>query len=168
MVDANVDFLNERDRRADGFYIHRFDAEGAVVGAGADLFDQAFMLMALAYAERELNGAELFVAAERCFPSAFLSGSHRRSAVERCRSAAVRPASFAAGWLRYRTWRARLRSWHLPIRFNPEPCCDGRADHVAGDPPRLFDQGGTLHRPPQFTYWPVLGVPLHSSHSMLA
>jgi mannose-6-phosphate isomerase len=64
MVHANVDFLVERGRRADGFYIHRFDHEGEVFDARADLYDQAFMLLALAYAGRALGRPELFAAAE--------------------------------------------------------------------------------------------------------
>ena len=64
MVDANIDFLVERGRRADGFYIHRFDHKGGVFDARADLYDQAFMLLALAYAGRALQRPDLFRAAE--------------------------------------------------------------------------------------------------------
>lgn len=64
MVEANVDFLIERGRRADGFYIHKFDHKGGVIDARADLYDQAFMLLALAYAGRALERPELFLAAE--------------------------------------------------------------------------------------------------------
>ena len=64
MVRANVDFLLERGRRGDGFYVHRFDHKGEVFDARADLYDQAFMLLALAYAGRALRRPELFAAAE--------------------------------------------------------------------------------------------------------
>ncbi len=64
MVNANIDFLIERGRRADGFYIHRFDHKGGVFDARADLYDQAFMLLALAYAGRALQRPDLFSAAE--------------------------------------------------------------------------------------------------------
>jgi mannose/cellobiose epimerase-like protein (N-acyl-D-glucosamine 2-epimerase family) len=64
MVDANVDFLVARGRRADGFYIHRFDHKGGVFDARADLYDQAFMLLALAHAGRSLERADLFAVAD--------------------------------------------------------------------------------------------------------
>jgi mannose/cellobiose epimerase-like protein (N-acyl-D-glucosamine 2-epimerase family) len=64
MVHANIDFLIERGRRADGFYIHRFDHKGEVFDARADLYDQAFMLLALAHAACALERPELFGAAE--------------------------------------------------------------------------------------------------------
>ncbi len=64
MVHANIDFLVEHGRRADGFYIHRFDHNGAVFDARADLYDQAFMLLALAYAGRALERPDLFAVAE--------------------------------------------------------------------------------------------------------
>jgi mannose/cellobiose epimerase-like protein (N-acyl-D-glucosamine 2-epimerase family) len=64
MVAADIDFLVENGRRADGFYIHRFDPRGAVLDARADLYDQAFMLLALAYAGRGLARPELFAAAD--------------------------------------------------------------------------------------------------------
>jgi mannose/cellobiose epimerase-like protein (N-acyl-D-glucosamine 2-epimerase family) len=64
MVRANIDFLLERGRRADGFYVHRFDHKGEVLDGRADLYDQAFMLLALAYAGRALSRPDLFVAAE--------------------------------------------------------------------------------------------------------
>ncbi|RBP17740.1 mannose-6-phosphate isomerase type 3 [Roseiarcus fermentans] len=63
MVETNVDFLVERGRRADGLYIHRFDHRGAVFDARADLYDQAFMLLALAHAGRALGRPDLFEAA---------------------------------------------------------------------------------------------------------
>jgi len=64
MVEANVDFLVARGRRADGLYIHRFDSDGGVLDDRADLYDQAFMLLALAYAARTLGRPELFAVAE--------------------------------------------------------------------------------------------------------
>lgn len=64
MVHANIDFLLERGRRADGFYVHRFDHGGEVFDSRADLYDQAFMLLAFAHAARALGRPELFAAAE--------------------------------------------------------------------------------------------------------
>ncbi len=64
MVEANIDFLVARGRRADGLFIHRFDSLGGVYDARADLYDQAFMLLALAYVGRALGRADLFAQAE--------------------------------------------------------------------------------------------------------
>ena len=64
MVEANVDFLVARGRRADGFYIHRFGPDGEAFDARADLYDQAFMLLALAHAGRALERPDLFAVAE--------------------------------------------------------------------------------------------------------
>ena len=64
MVHANVDFLVERGRRGDGFYIHSFDHRGEAYDRRADLYDQAFMLLALAHAGRALERPDLFDAAE--------------------------------------------------------------------------------------------------------
>jgi mannose-6-phosphate isomerase len=64
MVEANIDFLLARGRRPDGLYIHRFDSDGRVFDARADLYDQAFMMLALAYAGRALDRPDLFGAAQ--------------------------------------------------------------------------------------------------------
>ena len=64
MVGANVDFLLARGRRADGFYIHKFEPDGAVHDPRADLYDQAFMLLAFAHAGRALRRPDLFACAE--------------------------------------------------------------------------------------------------------
>jgi mannose-6-phosphate isomerase len=64
MVKASIDFLVAHGRRADGLYIHRFDAHGGVLDGRADLYDQAFMLLALAHAGRALGRADLFAVAE--------------------------------------------------------------------------------------------------------
>ncbi len=52
MVGVSIDFLVANGRRADGLYIHRSDPHGRVLDARADLYDQAFMLLALAHAAR--------------------------------------------------------------------------------------------------------------------
>ena len=62
MVHANVDFLIERGSPPHGFYIRRFDHKGEVLDARADLYDQAFMLLALAHAGRALARPDLFAA----------------------------------------------------------------------------------------------------------
>ncbi|HUO53397.1 MAG TPA: AGE family epimerase/isomerase, partial [Rhodoblastus sp.] len=64
MAECSADFLLRAGRRADGFFIHRFDSEGAVFDARADLYDQAFMLLALAHIGRAAQRPDFFVAAE--------------------------------------------------------------------------------------------------------
>lgn len=64
MVEASVDFLLDTGRRPDGFYIHTFDSEGVALDTRADLYDQAFMLLALAHAGHAMGREDLFVAAE--------------------------------------------------------------------------------------------------------
>lgn len=64
MVEANIDFLIARGRRADGLYIHRFDLDGRVFDDRADLYDQAFVLLALAYAAQALARPQLFAVAD--------------------------------------------------------------------------------------------------------
>ncbi len=64
MVGRSIDFLVANGRRPDGLYIHCFDPRGGVLDARADLYDQAFMLLALAYAGRALQRADLFGVAE--------------------------------------------------------------------------------------------------------
>lgn len=64
MAVASADFLLRRGRREDGFFIHRFDAEGAPFDARADLYDQAFMLLALAHVGRAAGRDDYFAAAD--------------------------------------------------------------------------------------------------------
>lgn len=63
-VGDTVNFLLARGRRADGLYIHRFSSDGGLFDERADLYDQAFMLLALATAGRALGRSDLFAAAE--------------------------------------------------------------------------------------------------------
>ncbi len=64
MAEASADFLLRRGRRADGFFIHCFDDHGAVFDARADLYDQAFMLLAFAQIGQVTGRAKFFDAAE--------------------------------------------------------------------------------------------------------
>ena len=57
-------FSRRAGRRTDGFYIHRFDHKGDVFDARADLYDQAFILLALAHAGHALERPKLFAVAE--------------------------------------------------------------------------------------------------------
>ncbi len=51
-------------RRADGFYVHRLDAQGRPLDSRADLYDQAFVLLALGTAGAALEREDFFDAAE--------------------------------------------------------------------------------------------------------
>jgi mannose-6-phosphate isomerase len=64
MVGESMNFLLRAGRRPDGAYIHTFDANGAPLDTRADLYDQAFMLLALAHAGRALGRNDFFAAAE--------------------------------------------------------------------------------------------------------
>jgi mannose/cellobiose epimerase-like protein (N-acyl-D-glucosamine 2-epimerase family) len=64
LVSETVDVLLAKARRRDGFYVHRMDHNGAPLDGRADLYDQAFMLLALGTAGEALGRQELFDAAE--------------------------------------------------------------------------------------------------------
>ena len=64
MVEGGVDLLLANGFRADGFCIHEFCPDGGVFDGRADLYDQAFMLLALAHAGRHSSRAEILGAAE--------------------------------------------------------------------------------------------------------
>ncbi len=51
-------------RRADGFYVHKLDGDARPLDARADLYDQAFVLLALATAGRALDAPHWFDVAE--------------------------------------------------------------------------------------------------------
>ena len=91
MVDANVGFLVERGRRADGFYVHRFDHKGGVLDARADLYDQAFMLLALAYAGRALQRSDLFGPPKTWATRCNATGGCHTAAITKGRSPSARP-----------------------------------------------------------------------------
>jgi mannose-1-phosphate guanylyltransferase / mannose-6-phosphate isomerase len=55
-VDHGLDYLTDRYRRADGLYRRAVDRGGAVVDDVARLYDQAFVLLALATSARALPG----------------------------------------------------------------------------------------------------------------
>jgi len=63
-VEGGVDLLLSKGRRPDGLYIHKFAPDGGVFDSRADLYDQAFMLLALACAGAATRRADLFEAAE--------------------------------------------------------------------------------------------------------
>jgi mannose/cellobiose epimerase-like protein (N-acyl-D-glucosamine 2-epimerase family) len=62
-VAGAVDTILSRGRRADGFYVHKLAPDGTVFDARADLYDQAFVLLALAHAGAALGRPDFFEAA---------------------------------------------------------------------------------------------------------
>ncbi|HEY8610740.1 MAG TPA: AGE family epimerase/isomerase [Roseomonas sp.] len=58
-VELGVDFLRNRARQADGGYAQRFGLDGAVLDPHRDLYDHAFVLLALASAARVLPAEPL-------------------------------------------------------------------------------------------------------------
>lgn len=58
-VELGAAFLRERARQADGGYAGRFDLEGRIIDAHRDLYDHAFVLLALSSAARLLPAAPL-------------------------------------------------------------------------------------------------------------
>lgn len=56
-IAETIDTLIAAARRPDGFYVHRLDAAARPLDSRADLYDQAFMLLALATAAKALGDA---------------------------------------------------------------------------------------------------------------
>ncbi|WP_137710472.1 AGE family epimerase/isomerase [Sphingobium sp. RSMS] len=65
LVGETVDTLLTKARRADGFFVHRLTGDAAHLDGRADLYDQAFILLALAKAGEALDRPTLFDEAER-------------------------------------------------------------------------------------------------------
>lgn len=64
LVGQTINTLLSRARRADGLFVHRLDATAAQLDARADLYDQAFVLLALGTAGEALGRTDCFDAAE--------------------------------------------------------------------------------------------------------
>lgn len=64
MILETVGTLTDRARRPDGFYVHRLDAAACPIDTRADLYDQAFVLLALATAGVALEDPRWFDLAE--------------------------------------------------------------------------------------------------------
>ena len=62
-VGRQIDAVLAHGRRADGFFFHKFALEGGAHDGRADLYDQAFMLLALAHASAALERPDLIEAA---------------------------------------------------------------------------------------------------------
>lgn len=64
LVGQTIDLLIARARRADGFFVHRLDANGDPLDGRADLYDQAFVLFSLGAAGAALQRSDCFDVAE--------------------------------------------------------------------------------------------------------
>jgi mannose-6-phosphate isomerase len=64
LVGETVETLIGRAKRADGFFVHRLSAEARQLDRRADLYDQAFVLLALGTAAAALDRPEWFDEAE--------------------------------------------------------------------------------------------------------
>ena len=64
LVSESMETVVKRAKRADGFYVHALDAEGDVLDHRADLYDQAFVLLALGTAGGALDRQDWFDEAE--------------------------------------------------------------------------------------------------------
>jgi mannose-6-phosphate isomerase len=64
LIGETIEALVKGARRADGFFVHRLDASAAPLDERADLYDQAFILFALANAGATLDDARWFDVAE--------------------------------------------------------------------------------------------------------
>jgi len=64
-TETAIDYLIANGARADGFYVHRFSPNGGILEPEANLYDQAFMLLAFAHSGRALNRQDLFTEAHR-------------------------------------------------------------------------------------------------------
>ncbi len=63
-INATIDYLIAYGRRPDGFYIHKFRADGGIADGRADFYDQAFMLFCFGHAGQLLGREDLYAAAE--------------------------------------------------------------------------------------------------------
>jgi mannose-6-phosphate isomerase len=63
-ISETIGHLIAHGRRLDGFYIHKFRADGGIADERADFYDQAFMLFCLGHAGRLLQREDLYDAAE--------------------------------------------------------------------------------------------------------
>lgn len=76
LIAETMRVLVARAKRADGFFVHRLDREGAVLDSRADLYDQAFVLFALGTAGGVLDDKTLFDEAEALLDTIEANWSH--------------------------------------------------------------------------------------------
>lgn len=76
LVRETTETLLARARRADGFFVHRLDAEARHLDARADFYDQAFVLFALGIAGAALGREDWFDAAETLLDAIERDWSH--------------------------------------------------------------------------------------------
>ena len=77
LVTETVHVLLQRARRADGFFVHKLDADGAPIDRRADLYDQAFVLFALGTAGKALGRNDWIDAAESLLDRIEADWTHR-------------------------------------------------------------------------------------------
>lgn len=76
LVSETMETLLARARRADGFFVHKLDAQARHLDARADLYDQAFVLFALGTAGAALGRTDWFDAAEDLLDAIERNWSH--------------------------------------------------------------------------------------------
>lgn len=64
LIGSALETLLSRAKRSDGFFVHKMDSNAEPLDMRADLYDQAFVLLALAVGGSSLNRPELFDEAE--------------------------------------------------------------------------------------------------------
>jgi mannose-6-phosphate isomerase len=64
LIGETIEAVTKGARRADGFFVHRLDAKAAQLDGRVDLYDQAFVLFALAHAGAALSDSRWFDVAE--------------------------------------------------------------------------------------------------------
>lgn len=76
LIGETIEALVKNARRADGFFVHRLDASATPLDTRADLYDQAFVLFALANAGAALGDARWFDVAEELLSTIEKNWSH--------------------------------------------------------------------------------------------
>jgi mannose/cellobiose epimerase-like protein (N-acyl-D-glucosamine 2-epimerase family) len=76
LIAETIAVLVDRARRDDGFFVHRLDAAARPLDARADLYDQAFVLLALANAGEALADTHWFDVAEELLDNIERKWSH--------------------------------------------------------------------------------------------
>jgi mannose-6-phosphate isomerase len=77
IVSGAVDILLARGKRADGFFVHRFDNKGQPFDHRADLYDTAFLLFAFGHAGKALDRPDLFAESRELFDAVELAWTNR-------------------------------------------------------------------------------------------
>lgn len=76
LIGETIEAVVKGARRADGFFVHRLDADASPLDTRADLYDQAFVLFALANAGAALSDSRWFDVAEELLATIERHWSH--------------------------------------------------------------------------------------------